>query len=529
MKRSATLVLTALALAAALGAGYWFGQRHAPATQGDAASTAAPASTARKLLYYRNPMGLPDTSPVPKRDPMGMDYIAVYEGDDTSEGGEGQIRISPENVQKLGVRTVAAESRVLERSVRALGRIEIDERRVVAIAPRFEGWVERLLVNATGQPVARGQLLFEAYSPELVSAQREYAIAARGAESLAQGDAAAQTSMRALADASLARLKNWEVSDAQIKELTKQGDARRMLGFRSPVAGVVMEKKALQGMRFMPGDTLFQIADLSSVWAIVDVNEQDIAAVQTGRKAVITLSAYPGKSFEGTVSYIYPTLSAETRTVPVRVELANPQGLLKPGLFASMVLGTSQGAAVVNVPTSAVIDSGTRQIVLVQRGEGRFESRNVKLGASAGEFVEVLEGVQAGEPVVVSANFLLDAESNLKAAVQGLSAAPAASASPAASPVASGGVGHHGKGRIDAIDPASGELTLTHEPIASLKWPAMTMDFVLANSALAKSLKAGDAVQFDFVERKPGEWVVTKIAPEASAKATPAADPHAGH
>nr|WP_221229554.1 efflux RND transporter periplasmic adaptor subunit [Niveibacterium umoris] len=513
--------MTTAAVVAALSAGYWFGQRHASPAPALAAPDTSQSKTGRKLLYYRNPMGLPDTSPVPKKDPMGMDYIAVFEGDDTANAAEGQIRISPEKVQKLGVRTVPAEARVLERNVRALGRIEIDERRTVAVAPRFEGWVERLLVNATGQQVARGQLLFEAYSPELVSAQREYAIAARGAESLAQGDASAHESMRALADASLARLKNWEVSDTQIKDLTKQGDARRTLGFRSPVSGVVMEKKALQGMRFMPGDTLFQIADLSSVWAIVDVNEQDIAAVQTGRKASITLNAYPGKTFEGTVSYIYPTLNAETRTVPVRVELANPQGLLKPGLFASMTLSSAPGGSVVTVPTSAVIDSGTRQIVLVQRSEGHFESRGVKLGARSGEFVEVLEGVQAGDLVVVSANFLIDAESNLKTAVQGLTAASA----PSAAPAATSSVGHHGKGRIEAIDATSGELTLAHEPIASLKWPAMTMDFVLANNALAKGLKAGDAVQFDFVERKPGEWVVTKLVPAAVGSG----DPHAGH
>jgi RND family efflux transporter MFP subunit len=228
---------------------------------------------------------------------------------------------------------------------------------------------------------------------------------------------ALQDGMRQLADSSLARLRNWDISEEQVKSLAKSGETRRTLTFRSPVNGIVTEKKAVQGMRFMPGEALYQVTDLSSVWAVADVFEQDIAWVKPGAKAKVKINAYPDKSFEGTISYVYPTLKAETRTIPVRIDLPNPNNQLKPGMFAQLELPTAAKGAVVTVPNSAVIDSGTRQIVLVQAKEGRFEPRDVKLGARSDERIEVLDGVREGEQVVVAANFLIDAESNLKAAV----------------------------------------------------------------------------------------------------------------
>jgi len=197
-------------------------------------------------------MGLPDTSPVPKKDPMGMDYIAVYEGEEP-EAGNSQIKISVDKVQKLGVRSEPVALRALDKTISAAGRIEVDERRVYTIAPKFEGWVERLYVNVTGEPVSRGQPLFEVYSPELVSAQREYAIATQAVKALKDADASSQASMKRLADSSLMRLRNWDISDEQVQALAQTGEALRTLTFRSPVSGIVMEKKAMQGMRFMPG------------------------------------------------------------------------------------------------------------------------------------------------------------------------------------------------------------------------------------------------------------------------------------
>ena len=471
------VLLAAAALLAGFGAGgYWLGARSTP-DAGDRVAANAPAGPAasasgatqpRKLLYYRNPMGLADTSPTPKKDPMGMDYVPVYEGEDntaeSASGGPKQIRISTEKIQKLGVRTEVASLRLLGKTLRVAGRVEADERRMYAISPRFEGYVERLHVNFTGQPVGKGQPLFEVYSPELVSAQREYAIAMQGVQAMSQASKGALDGMKQLAESSLARLRNWDLPPEQIAALVRTGEAHRTVTFRSPVSGIVTEKKALQGMRFMPGEALYQVTDLSSVWVVADVFEQDIGLVKTGAKVSVRITAYPDKVFNGTITYVYPTLKAETRSVAVRVELANPGQLLKPAMFAQVELAVGGKAEVLTVPDSAVIDSGTRRIVLVQVKEGRFEPREVQLGARSDNYVEVREGVQAGEQVVVSANFLIDAESNLRAAVGGFgghsghgsaakpdsnaaakrpaSATSAAAPGPAAAPAASAHSGH---------------------------------------------------------------------------------------
>jgi len=421
------------------------------------------------------------------------------------------------------VRSEPAAMRSLDKVVKAVGRIEVDERRVFAIAPKFEGWVERLFVNATGQPVSKGQPLFEVYSPELVSAQREYAIAAEAVKALKDADDDPQAGMKRLADSSLARLKNWDISDEQVRALAQSGDARRTLTFRSPVSGIVMEKKAVQGMRFMPGDSLYQIADLSSVWVMADVYEQDIALIRTGSKAKVSISAYPDQSFEGTITYIYPTLKPETRTVPVRLEIANPRQLLKPAMFAEVELPVGGKGKVLTVPNSAVIDSGTRRIVLVQLAEGRFEPREVKLGSRTDNYVQVMGGVKEGDQVVVAANFLIDAESNLKAAISGFTAPASTAGATAGGAIESApgtkatAVGHQAEGTVKSIDAKSGTLSVAHGPVETLKWPGMTMDFKAANSALIADLKPGAAIDFEFVERSPGEWVITKVAQRGGA------------
>ncbi|MCK9284428.1 MAG: efflux RND transporter periplasmic adaptor subunit [Rhodocyclaceae bacterium] len=510
-KIAAALVLAVLVA----GAGYWAGQRSAG---GEVSAAADPAAKAeRKVLYYRNPMGLADTSPTPKKDPMGMDYLPVYADEETGGGAApGQIGIDPQKIQKLGVRTEAAARRMLDKVIRAAGRIEADERRQYTVAPKFEGYVERLYVSATGQPVAKGQPLFEVYSAELISAQREYASALQGVESLKQSGGEAQVGMRQLAEASLARLKNWDISEEQLRVLAKSGEVRRTLTFRSPASGLVTEKKTVQGMRFMPGEVLYQIADLSAVWVIADVFEQDLALVKPGAKARVTFGAYPGKVFEGRIAYVYPTLNAETRTVPIRIELNNPGLLLKPGMFAQVELAAVAKGQVVTVPLSSVIDSGTRQIVLIQAGEGRFEPREVKLGARSDTYVEVVSGVAEGETVVVAANFLIDAESNLKAALGGFGQASAGTPKSVAA-----AVGHKASGQVEAVDAKAGTASISHGPVESLKWPAMTMEFKVANPALLGELKPGTVVAFEFVERGPGEWLITGVSP--------AANSHAGH
>lgn len=448
------VALAIVGFAFAAGGGYWWGMKHAnqpSATMPEIASVAAEkkilyyrnpmglpdtspepkkdsmgmdyipvyeepsASVDRNILYYRNPMGLSDTSPVPKQDSMGMDYIPVY-ADEAAAGN--QVKISLDKVQKLGVKTAPAEMREMVNTVRAVGKFQVDERRLHTVTTKFEGYIEKLYVNATSQPVKRGQPLMQIYSPELVSAQEEYLIAWQGSRTLDNGTQESKIGVSALAEGALNRLRNWDISSAQLQRLQKEGKATRTLTLYSPANGVVLEKRAIQGMRFMAGEPLYQIADLSQLWMIADVFEQDAAQISVGQKTNIIVDAYPGREFSGKVAYIYPTLSPETRTIQVRVELANPGGLLKPDMYASVQFASGQGRGkVLTIPDSAIIDSGTRQVVLVQRSEGLFEPRDVKLGAHANGYTEIFEGIRMGEDVVVRANFLIDAESNLNAAL----------------------------------------------------------------------------------------------------------------
>lgn len=487
------------ALAVAAGAGYWFGGQRAHVAHEASTGAAAPEQGGRKILYYRNPMGLPDTSPTPKKDSMGMDYIPVYEGED-EDAGSG-VKVSEAKIQRLGVRSVPVERRAPDAIVRATGRVEVDERRLATITPKFEGYVEKLFVNATGQAVARGAPLFEAYSPELLATQREYAIAMQGLAQVKGGDEVTVAGMKRLADSALERLRNWDVTDEQIARLAAGGAPQRSLTFRAPAGGIVLERKATQGMRFMPGEVLYQLADLSTVWIIAEVAEQDIGRVRTGLTARARLDAYPGQEFAGRITYVYPTLKADTRTAEVRVELPNPQGRLKPAMYAQVEIAVA-GSPQLVVPNSAVIDNGTRRVVLVDKGEGRFEPRDVKLGARGDEYTAVTDGVREGERVVTSAAFLLDSEANLKAALGALTGGSDTAK-----------VTHSAVGTLDDVDAKTGTLLITHEPVESLKWPKMTMEFVPANDAIAGKVKPGAAIEFDFVERKPGEWVVTKMGP----------------
>ncbi len=501
-------IVVTIAVAVAAAAGYWVAQvQHAAAPMALAAEggpAAAPASVAtaaaapatageRQILYYRNPMGLPDTSPEPKKDSMGMDYIPVYADDRPDDSGA--VAVSPARMQTLGVKTARVEMRTVDAAVRASGRIEIDERRQVVVAPRFEGWIERLHVNAVGDVVKKGQPLFTAYSPELQSTGEELRIAERLASQSAAHDALASESARRLAEATRARLRNLQVAG--------QAGARQV--FHAPASGVVLEKMAIEGGRFMPGEALFRIADLSKVWIIADVYEQDLARVQVGQGAQVTLDAWPGRSFDARVAYLYPTLDAATRSTRVRLELDNAEGLLRPGMFAQVALAAGDASPRTVVPSSAIIDDGERRVVLIALDEGRFKPQPVKLGERGREVVEVLEGVQAGDRVVVSANFLIDSESQLKAALSNLMEADASEQMAAPS--------YETEGTLDAIDAEAGSLTLTHGELPALSWPAMTMDFLIAEPGLVKDIAPGTPVRFVFEAGEPGEYIVTGIEP----------------
>ncbi len=469
MNKKNLVVILVLVVAAALGAGYRYGpQRGAPTASsaaiappkpaerrvlywrhpdGTATYAAAPAKTAQgksylpifddqepdvpeaveakqiaakaanngnhKLLYYRNPMGLADTSPTPKKDWMGMDYIPVYDGQD--DGGS-TVRVSLDKVQRSGVRTAPVELRRMERPVRAPGIVKPDERSLYSMTLRADGFIEKLYVNETGRHVKAGEPLFRVYSPQIVKVLVDYRIAMTSPTRGPRDE-----------DGALQRLRNMAIPETVIQQLKTNPNLAAALDWPSPVSGVVMKKPVMEGMMVKAGDEMFRFADLSTVWVVADVSEQDIAQVKVGSAAKISFRAFPGETFEGRVSFVLHELEMATRTAKVRIEVKNPDHRVKHEMFADVVISTAAGDAErLVVPTSALIDSGNRQVVLIGKGEGRFEPRAVKIGSRGEGYVEILAGVKVGEQVVVTATFLIDAESNLKAALQAFTAEPPA-------------------------------------------------------------------------------------------------------
>jgi Cu(I)/Ag(I) efflux system membrane fusion protein len=370
--------------------------------------TTAAKGGERRIKFYRNPMGLPDTSPMPKKDSMGMDYIPVYE----DEQDDSAVKVSAGKLQKAGVRTEMAERRTLNTIVRAPGILQEDERRVSVVSLRFEGFIDAVEDVTTASHVKKGQPLMRVYGPGLSSAAAEYlsAFNARAAGALTS---------QALRGARR-RLENLGAPDALFAEIERTREVPVSITWTAPQDGVIVERNVSAGMRAAPGDVLFRIVDHRLIWAVADVAERDLALVAVGQQVTVRPRSHPDRPFSGKVATIYPHLRAETRTARVRIELQNPDEVLRPDMYADIEIATGTDAPVVTVAESAVIDSGTRQIVLLDKGEGRFEPRDVKLGRRGGGRIEIREGLEENSRVVVSANFLIDAESNLKAALSGL-------------------------------------------------------------------------------------------------------------
>ena len=365
----------------------------------------------RKIKYYRNPMGLPDTSPTPKKDSMGMDYIPVYEGDDTDDGS---VKLSPGKIQRTGAKSEPAAKRVIRTIIRAPGTIQLDERRVSVISMRSESFVLKVANVTTGSHVVKGQRLMEVYSPAVSSAAAEYL--ATITSKTTSGDGSYGRGSRQ-------RLMNLDVPEGAIAAIEKSRNVPTSVDWTSPRDGIVLERNAIEGMRVQPGGVLFRIADHSVVWALIDVAERDLGAISLGQPATVKARSFPGREFSGKVEVIYPEINKETRTARIRVELPNPDLVLLHDMYVDAEIDTGSGEPVLSVPESAVMDTGSRQAVFVDKGQGRFEPREVKLGHRGSGYVQVRQGIAEGEPVVVSANFLIDAESNLKAALKGFSEA----------------------------------------------------------------------------------------------------------
>jgi Cu(I)/Ag(I) efflux system membrane fusion protein len=367
------------------------------------ASKPQAAQAGRKILYYRNPMGLADTSPVPKKDSMGMDYVPVYEGDDSEDGS---VKLSPGKIQRTGAKSEPVVRQPIKSLVRAPGTVQEDERRVSVVALRFEGFVESVANVTTGDHVQKGQPLMNVYSPALSSAAAEYLSALNAGATGKELKGARR------------RLENLATPEPAIRELERTREIALSIPWLTPQDGEILQRNAINGMRAGPGDVLFRIADHLVVWVVIDVAERDLAQVVVGSKVTIRPRALPGRSFTGTVALLYPHLNMQTRTARIRIEAPNPDESLRPEMYVDAEIETGSQDPVLAVPESAVLDSGTRQAVLIDRGEGRFEPREIKVGRRGGGYVEVTEGVSDGDKVVTSANFLIDAESNLRAALK---------------------------------------------------------------------------------------------------------------
>jgi len=331
------------------------------------------------------------------------------------------VEIPLEKQQLMGVKTMTVELKPVQKSVRTVGRIEYDEKKVVTVNTKFEGWIERLYVDYTGRYVHKGEPLAEFYSPELLATQKEFISLLKWSSKEQNRGSYIQEMLaqdaKTILEAARERLRLWDITDEQIKVIEETARPIRTLTINSPVEGYVIQKPALQGMKVMPGDKLFDIADLSTVWVIADIYEYELPLIDIGQEAEISLSYIPGKTFRSKIEFLYPSLSGETRTAKVRFSLSNRDGLLKPQMFTEVTIKRNLGRRLI-IPEDAVIDTGTRQIVYVDKGDGYFEPRQVMTGLRADGSVEILKGIKPGERIAISGNFLIDSEAKLKGIVK---------------------------------------------------------------------------------------------------------------
>jgi RND family efflux transporter MFP subunit len=370
----------------------------------------------KKIAYYKDPMHPWYTSDKPGKAPdCGMDLVPVYEGDSDTKG----IRIDPATVQNMGVKTEIAENRKLNKSIRAAGKVDYDETRVYSVTTKIMGYVEQLYVDYTGKTVHKGEVLMDLYSPELVTTQQEYLQAIHYQKELEKSSVEeARKGAEELVQSAKRRLLYWDIPEGEIKALEERGTPKKTMTIVSPVDGIVMEKMVLKGQNVMAGMTLYKIADLSTVWILADVYQFELPWLKVGQPAEVELSYLPGKAFRGTVSYIFPYLNMETKTVQVRIQAVNTPSLeFKPEMYVTVTLSSPLKITAVTVSDQAIIRSGERNIVVVALGGGYFDPRDVTLGITADGYTQVLEGIRAGENIVTSSQFLIDSESNLKAAV----------------------------------------------------------------------------------------------------------------
>ncbi len=466
--------------------------------------------TGRRVLYYHDPMVPGNKFDKPAKSPfMDMMLVPVYAGGDTDQG---KVTVSPRIQQNLGVRTAAVTEGTLSPEVTAVGSVAFNERDQAVVQARATGYVERLHVRATLDNVVKGQPLAEVYIPDWVAAQQEYLALGR-----MQG-----SDLAGLVEAARQRMRQAGMSEAQIAAVQASGQVQARTTLLAPIGGVVTELAVREGMTVMPGAMLFRINGLSTVWAHAEVPESQAAAVRPGARVQARSPGVPGVTFSGKVQAILPEVNASTRTLKARLELANPGQRLVPGMFVQMQLMDTRTAKVLLVPTEAVIQTGKRSVVLLAEKEGRFRPVEVATGLESGGQTEITRGLQVGQQVVVSSQFLIDSEASLKGVESRLNGPSAATPSAA-------GPRYQGEGKVDALTREA--VTLTHGPIAALKWGAMTMDFKAPEGGLPRNVQSGDRVTFEFTmdaEGLPRLTGITPMAPaptDAAAQSAPKAKP----
>ena len=473
---------------------------------------AAAGTGDKKVLYWHDPMVPGQKFDKPGKSPfMDMQLVPVYATDNNDDG---KVSISPRVQQNLGMRTAVVVKGSLASKLEAVGSVAFNDRDVAVVQARSNGFVERLMVRAPLDPVRKGQALAEIYVPEWVAAQEEYKTARR--ISTQPGGIAG------LADAAKQRMQLVGISDEQIRAIEASGEVQSRFTLFAPISGVITELAAREGMTVMAGAPLFRINGLSTVWVNAEVPETAAAELRPGAKVEARTPALPGTAFKGVVSAILPEVNPLTRTLKARVELPNAKGQLTPGMFATISFSKTLGNDMLLIPSEAVIATGKRNVVIVTTGDGRFAPVEVELGIESNGQTQIRKGLAAGQKVVVSGQFLIDSEASLKGSIgrMGEPSTAGAMQGPAADV-------HRGVGKVEAI--AANEITLSHEPIPSLKWGPMTMGFKAPSSGVPKSVRVGDRVAFEIRAGKDGMYDITTITPDnnsgkASAGATPSTD-----
>lgn len=502
MNKTTLGLVVVLALGASAYGGYRFAQYRTAGTHAgaepvqDAAGAAAQGESGKRVLYWFDPMYPQQKFDQPGKSPfMDMQLVPKYA---EPAGAQGTVVINPRVVQNLGVRTAVAARGSLERRFDAVGTIAWNERAVVQLQARAAGFVERLHARAPLDAVEKGAPLVELLVPEWAGAQEEYLL-------LLASDA---PEARALARAARQRLVLLGMSEAEIAAITRERRVRQRFTLASPIAGVIAELGVREGSAVSLGQTLYRLVDLSTVWVIAEIPEAQAGMVVPGSKVEARVPAYPDHAFLGQVGAILPEVSLATRTVRARIEVANHDGLLKPGMFATLRFASGNGKEHVLAPSEALIRTGTRNVVILALGDGSFRAADVEVGQEAGGRSEILKGLQPGERVVVSGQFLIDSEASLSAAVSRLQEGDESPPAPLAV------TGRHaGRGTVMAADTANGRVELDHEAIPSMQWPAMRMGFQVADKRQLEGLKSGDAVEFELrgAPNKDGDYVIERI------------------